>query len=204
MRSGIIGTKFLGALITKPSFCRSTRCKLKPLNDEHKARLLGRAETLAELQAEKDKETALKKPILIQKPKQNQDEINAEEPEDEGNHLEIEFFDLPASAGTGIYLDSDYATMRRVPRTWLTEQADFALRVRGDSMEPIYSDNDIVLISEQECVDIGQIGIFIYDGEGYIKRFGGNKLISLNPKYEDIKIKDWDRFWCKGLVLGKL
>ena len=42
-------------------------------------------------------------------------------------------------------------------------KADFALYVRGDSMEPSYYDGDIIFIKSQPAVDNGQIGIFIYD-----------------------------------------
>ena len=50
-------------------------------------------------------------------------------------------------------------------------------------------------------VDEGKIGIFDVDGEGYIKKFGSGKLISLNHKYPNISLKD-KYVKCFGIVLG--
>ena len=36
-------------------------------------------------------------------------------------------------------------------------------------MEPVYQDGQIVWVQQCESVPIGAVGIFIYDGEGYIK-----------------------------------
>ena len=115
----------------------------------------------------------------------------------------IDIFDLPVSAGTGIYLDTDYKDMFEIPLNNETADANFALRVSGDSMEPDYFDGDIILIKSQPQVDIGELGIFIYDNEGYFKKWDGDKLVSLNKKYKDIKINS-DNFYTKGRVIGKL
>jgi len=53
-------------------------------------------------------------------------------------------------------------------------------------MEPIYYDDDIVLVKKQDAVEIGQVGIFVLDGSGFIKKYNGDRLISLNEKYDDI------------------
>ncbi len=120
------------------------------------------------------------------------------------NTIYIDMFSLPVSAGSGVYLDSSDKHMIEVESNCLTQQANFALTISGDSMQPKYYDGDVVLIESQPSVGIGEIGIFIYENEGYIKKFGGDKLISLNPKYPDILIKDIDSFYCKGKVIGKL
>lgn len=120
------------------------------------------------------------------------------------NTIFIEYYSLPVSAGTGVYLDGCEKDMLEVEETVLTTQANFALRVSGDSMEPVYHDGDMVLIASQPTVNIGEIGIFIVNGEGYIKKFGGNKLISLNPSYDDIRLHDDDSFYCRGKVIGVL
>lgn len=71
-------------------------------------------------------------------------------------------------------------------------------------MEPRFHDGDIVLVETQPSVKVGEIGIFIYEGEAYIKEFGGDRLISLNSKYSDKQITDFSSFYCKGLVIGAL
>lgn len=106
------------------------------------------------------------------------------------------------SAGTGEYLD-DYEQWDTVNviETRQSRKADFMLVIDGDSMEPEFDDGDYVLVRQQPAVDNGQIGIFYLRGKGYIKKFAGDRLISLNSKYPDIPI-DSDDFKCFGLVLG--
>ena len=123
---------------------------------------------------------------------------------DDESTVKILFYDMPVSAGCGYYLDSTQAQKITVASTPLTEKADFALRVSGDSMEPKFSNGDIVIIESGGRVEEGKVGIFVLNGEGYIKKFGGDRLISLNPSYADIKIKPDDTFECKGLVLGRI
>jgi repressor LexA len=41
--------------------------------------------------------------------------------------------------------------------------------VSGNSMEPVYHDGQIVWVQQCESLAIGQVGVFIYDGEGYLK-----------------------------------
>ena len=42
------------------------------------------------------------------------------------------------------------------------------------------------------CVQEGEVGIFLLNGEGYIKRLGDRELLSLNPKYGPIALHDYD------------
>ena len=109
------------------------------------------------------------------------------------------------SAGTGFELDSGDAWERiSIPDTPEARRADFALTIKGDSMEPLYSDRDMVLIREQPTVEPGEIGIFIVGGKGYLKQYGGDRLISLNPDYEDILFSVYDDIRCVGKVIGKV
>lgn len=109
------------------------------------------------------------------------------------------------SAGIGYDLDEgDNWEEIDIPETPESLRADFAVTVDGDSMEPDFSAGDIVLIKQQPTVDIGQIGIFTIEDKGYIKKYGGDRLISLNDKYEDILFSKYDseEIRCNGLVLG--
>jgi phage repressor protein C with HTH and peptisase S24 domain len=76
---------------------------------------------------------------------------------------------LAVSAGTGAFLDEGNFEMVSFPETSVPEGADFGLRVSGDSMEPVYHDGQIVWVQQSDHVAVGSVGIFIYDGEGYIK-----------------------------------
>lgn len=113
-------------------------------------------------------------------------------------------YDLPVSAGTGVYLDEARAEEITIPDTPKTQDADFALRISGNSMEPRYHDGDVLLIQNCDSVEVGELGIFVLDGSGYFKMFGGDRLISMNPKYGDILLKDFEDITCTGRVIGKL
>ena len=131
------------------------------------------------------------------------EETSRMESERQDDVLQIPLFDLPASAGFGLPLEGDYRTIIEAPDTPLNRKADFCIRVAGDSMEPDYSDGDIVLVKKSE-VYIGDVGIFVLDGESYIKELGKDVLISRNPKYNDIPLPDYDRIMVAGKVIGKL
>lgn len=148
----------------------------KKLSDIDKGIVIGRAEQLAESDKTPFKQS--KKTIFI------------------------EYYSLPASAGTGVYLDGCDREMIEVEETPTTLAANFALKVSGDSMEPEFHDGEIVLVKSQPTVEDGDIGIFIVNNEGYIKKFGGDKLISLNPEYDDINLHEYDDIYCRGKVVG--
>ena len=120
----------------------------------------------------------------------------------------IQLYEIPASAGTGMLITDDVPyEIKQIDLTIAPQarKADFALYVRGDSMEPSYYDGDIIFIKSQPAIDNGQIGIFIYDDESYIKKYSvqedGAYLVSLNKKYEPIKIDENLNFKVCGLVL---
>ena len=71
-------------------------------------------------------------------------------------------------------------------------------------MEPKYHDRDVLLIQECDQIEPGELGIFVLDGEGYFKKFGGDCLISLNPFYAPIMLRDFEDIRCCGKVIGKL
>ena len=116
----------------------------------------------------------------------------------------ISLYDLPVSAGTGVYLTDTESVEINIPDTPETAEATFALRIKGNSMEPKYRDGDVLLVEETDAVEYGELGIFILDGDGYFKKFGGDRLISLNPDYEPILLKNFEEIVCCGRVVGKL
>ena len=118
--------------------------------------------------------------------------------------IKIPFFSDRVSAGSGVHLESTDSVEISVALNEKTKHADFALRVSGDSMEPKYHDGDILLVKNTQSIDIGELGIFICDGEGYFKKFGGDCLISLNSAYEPIPLSSFESFSCRGSVIGTL
>lgn len=106
------------------------------------------------------------------------------------------------SAGIGEELfDYEQWDTVDVIETPQSRKADFMLIVDGESMSPKFHDGDYVLVRQQPAVELGQIGIFYFDGKGYIKKFDGDYLISLNPDFDDINLAEKD-VRCFGLVLG--
>lgn len=116
----------------------------------------------------------------------------------------ISLYDLSVSAGTGVYLDDACAEEISIPDNEKTRVADFALRINGNSMEPKFHDGDIVLVEDTDAVEVGELGIFVLDGNGYFKKFGGDRLISLNEDYGDILLQGYSEIVCCGRVVGRL
>lgn len=114
----------------------------------------------------------------------------------------LPYYGRIVSAGTGQYVFDDIPPeMIEVESNHINMQADFAVGVNGDSMEPTYKDRDVLLIKKQPSVNIGEIGIFMIDGEAFVKEFAGSTLKSHNDKYEDIPVTD--QTICLGKVVGK-
>ena len=152
-----------------------------------------RARTLAELEEAQAAKSAIKiKPI--------------EEPhsDEEEELLYLDMYDMPVSAGRGAYIDYAKAETIQVPRTYETEQANYMVRISGDSMEPRFEDGDVVLVETTTELPQGGIGIFILNDEAYIKQLGDGCLISLNSKYAPIMINEYDTCLLKGRVIGVL
>lgn len=178
----------------------------KELDDYGKGRVIGKAEELAEAIRRKKAIAAAPKEKSKTKitPFPEPDISDDEDDEDEEEYIGLPFPDIPASAGTGMYLVSDYAETIHVLATDEARKADYAIKVSGKSMEPRYYDGDILAVCEQPAVDPGEVGVFVYNGERYVKQFGGNRLISINPEYKDIYINDPDSFYCQGKVIAIL
>lgn len=107
-----------------------------------------------------------------------------------------------ASAGTGMYLGPEEFETVFVEENDLTRRASFGVPVRGDSMEPVYHDGDILIVEAAEEVGVGETGVFTVSGEGFVKQRGEGALISLNPKYAPIALTE--DTWCNGRVIGVL
>lgn len=123
---------------------------------------------------------------------------------DTAKRRRITLYDLPVSAGIGEFLSDAHATEISIPDVAQTVDADFALRIAGDSMEPNYHDGDILLVRRTESVTPGELGIFVLDGCGYFKKFDGDRLLSLNPAYPPILLKNFTQTACCGQVIGRM
>ncbi|HEM3199307.1 TPA: helix-turn-helix domain-containing protein [Streptococcus suis 14A] len=99
------------------------------------------------------------------------------------------YYDQPASAGTGQYLNDVKVETIELP---IEVDADFVVPIYGDSMEPEYHSGDYIFVKLSVDLSDGDIGVFAYNGDAYIKQLRitdqGAYLHSLNPDYDDIPI----------------
>lgn len=115
----------------------------------------------------------------------------------------INYYYKLASAGTGqIVFDMPPTKRIEIPAIPEYRKADYAIGVNGISMEPVYHDGDTLLVEMTDHVDIGEIGIFLVNGESFVKERGETELISLNLESENIPLNENAR--CLGRVIGKL
>ena len=103
----------------------------------------------------------------------------------------LPLYSLAVSAGTGQFLDGEDYELVEVDES-VPGEANYGVRVAGDSMEPLFHDGEIVWVRQQRDLMTGQIGIFLYDGCAYLKELaavdGQLALHSLNPAYRDIPV----------------
>jgi len=163
--------------------------------DEEKSRM--------EVEAEKQRQA---KAEMRRKAAQAKTDMEVAEEDDPGsdNVIWLKFNNQKASAGRGFELDYESTEPWKVRLNEWTRKADFCVEVEGSSMEPKFSDGDIILVCAQPAVDDGDIGLFTVDDRGYVKKKGPDRLISINPDYEDIYPQDYEEVRCFGKVLGVL
>lgn len=85
----------------------------------------------------------------------------------------------------------------------------FALRIKGNSMEPRICEGDVVIVRQQADVDSGQIAIVLVNGNDavckkVIKYEAGISLVSLNPAYEPMFFTKEEIDSLPVTILGKM
>ena len=131
--------------------------------------------------------------------------------------------ELPVLAGLGAFLEGEMFQQIQVPASNVPAGAEFGIYVSGDSMEPRYHSGQIVWAKRCEELECGDIGIFVYDDCGYLKKYDEHTpdktqaefltdsygvvhnqpvLVSLNTKYSPILISPEQRFEVVGKVLN--
>ncbi len=140
---------------------------------------------------------------------------------DASTEVTMRLYSFPVSAGTGTFpVGADYE-MVDFKASIVPPKADYALKVRGDSMTPNFQDGQIVWVQQCQTVQPGEIGIFLLNGEAFMKMYDESlpsdeemdryisddgslqsrvSLLSLNTIYDPIVILPGDDL----LVLGKV
>lgn len=125
-----------------------------------------------------------------------------------GENKRIVYIYGAVSAGTGEYIPQDEDKPEKAIVEGVVPDHDFAVRVNGDSMEPIFTNQQIIYVNKTDKSDVrnNQFIIAELNGEFFVKKLhmnddGNIKLISLNKKYSDIVIHDYDDFIIRGVVI---
>ena len=86
----------------------------------------------------------------------------------------------------------------------------FGLQIKGDSMEPKISNNDVVIVRKQDDADDGDLVVAIVDrNEGCCKRLkkyndGTIALLSTNPAYPPLLFTEAERDKKNVRIIGKV
>ncbi|MCQ9627542.1 LexA family transcriptional regulator [Cetobacterium somerae] len=108
------------------------------------------------------------------------------------------------AAGMGYIPDAEPIDFITIPET---SGECVGIKVQGDSMEPTFYTNDIVVLKKDVEVGLGEIGVFLNkaSGESLVKRLkkknGIFVLESDNHIFRDIEIKS-DEICCCGKVIN--
>lgn len=112
-------------------------------------------------------------------------------------------------AGIPIDAIEEIIDYEEIPQAMAKNGEYFALQIKGNSMEPKFSEGDVVIVRKQEDVDSGDIAIVLVNGNEAtvkkIKKFnGGINLIPTNPDYDVITYTTDDVEKLPVRVLGKV
>ena len=117
----------------------------------------------------------------------------------------LPYFRGGVSAGTGVFILGNEAEDEiELPNLPQYQGADFAIDVTGKSMEPDFMDGDVALVSQSQEMLSGDIGVFVVNGEAFIKELGDKELISKNKQFPNIPFHEGDNIVCMGKVIGKV
>ena len=115
----------------------------------------------------------------------------------------VPFYDIDVTCG----ITESFADVREEPQFRINyaplNDCDAAFPVYGDSMEPDYLNGDILLVQSTPTIEVGEVGVFTLNGDGYVKELGEGELLSRNPEYDPIPIHESDSLQCWGRVIGK-
>ena len=109
---------------------------------------------------------------------------------------------MSAGIGASVYDDKDYDIV------YFDEELahDFASWVSGNSMEPKYHNGSVALIRETGFDYDGAVYAVVCNSQTYIKRVyreeNGLRLVSINPRYDDIFISYDEDPRVVGVIVG--
>lgn len=113
-------------------------------------------------------------------------------------------------AGIPLNAVEEILDWEEIPEKWL-ESGDeyFALSIKGDSMEPKFSEGDVAIIRKQDDVESGDIAIILVNGDDatckkVMKYSGGVRLVPWNPSYEVLDFSNQEIEELPVKIIGKV
>lgn len=114
------------------------------------------------------------------------------------------------AAGIPISAITDIVDWEELPSTMVREGDEyFALKIKGDSMEPRIKDGDVVIVRQQDYAEDGDTIIALVNGDDAVckrlKRIrDGIALISSNPSYDPMYFTEAEIDNIPVKILGKV
>ena len=113
------------------------------------------------------------------------------------------------AAGIPISAVEDILDYEEVPQSWENQGKFFALKIKGDSMEPRMESGDVVIVKQQPDANSGDTVIVLVNGDDATckklqKTDNGIMLVSTNPKYPPMFYSTEDIQTKPVVILGKV
>ena len=113
------------------------------------------------------------------------------------------------AAGIPISAVEDILDYEEVPQSWENQGEFFALKIKGDSMEPRMESGDVVIVKQQSDANSGDTVIVLVNGDDATckrlqKTDNGIMLVSTNPKYPPMFYSNEDIQTKPVVILGKV
>ena len=112
-------------------------------------------------------------------------------------------------AGVPITAVEDILDYEEIPQLWANQGEFFALKIKGDSMEPRMQSGDVVIVRQQSSADSGDTVIVLINGDEATckkleKTSNGIMLISTNTKYSPMFFSHEEINELPVVILGKV
>ena len=113
------------------------------------------------------------------------------------------------AAGIPISAVEDILDYEEVPQSWENQGEFFALRIKGDSMQPKMDDGDVVIVRQQSDANSGDTVIVLVNGDDATckklqKTENGIMLVSTNPNYLPMFFTNEEIVTKPVVILGKV
>ena len=113
------------------------------------------------------------------------------------------------AAGIPISAVEDILDYEEIPQSWQNQGEFFALKIKGDSMEPRMESGDVVIVKQQSDANSGDTVIVLVNGDDATckklqKTENGIMLVSTNPNYLPMFFTNEEIVTKPVVILGKV